>query len=63
MDLPLCQIDIHLDQSDDGEPVWWADSPDIPGFSAGSNSLSGLRNRIWDALIKENLIHRDDENH
>lgn len=43
------ELTIHLENSD-GEIVWWAESPDVDGFSAAAPSLSELRSRSVAAL-------------
>lgn len=43
------ELIIHL-EGVDGEAVWWAESPDVPGFSAAAPSLIELRERAQAAL-------------
>jgi hypothetical protein len=43
------ELTIHLEDVD-GEVVWWADSPDVPGFSAAAPSLEELRKQAATAL-------------
>lgn len=43
------ELMIHLEHAE-GEAVWWADSPDAPGFSAAASSLIELRERATAAL-------------
>lgn len=45
----MTELTIHLESVDD-EVVWWADSPDVPGFSAAAPSLVELRERASAAL-------------
>lgn len=40
---------VHLDEAD-GEAVWWAESPDLPGFSAAAPTLAELRERVTGAI-------------
>ena len=40
---------VHQEAGDQGV-VWWAESPEVPGFSATDVSLDGLRARARDAL-------------
>lgn len=44
------ELIIHLEASEDGEPLWWAEAPDVPGFYAAGGSLAVLRSRALDAL-------------
>jgi predicted RNase H-like HicB family nuclease len=32
------------------DDTWWAESPDVPGFSATADSLSALRTLVWEGL-------------
>jgi predicted RNase H-like HicB family nuclease len=43
---------IHLEALPD-RPVWWAESPDVPGFSATEDTLGKLLNRAQWALDAE----------
>jgi hypothetical protein len=36
------QLVIHFDSAD-GQEVWWAESPAVPGFSASADTLTELR--------------------
>lgn len=45
----MTELTIHL-EGVDGEVVWWADSPDVPGFSAAAPNLIALRERATAAL-------------
>jgi predicted RNase H-like HicB family nuclease len=47
----MTELIIHLEDAD-GEVVWWAESPDVPGFSAAAPSLDELRRRAIDALAE-----------
>lgn len=40
---------VHLDEAD-GPTGWWADSPQVPGFSAAANSMDELVARATWAL-------------
>jgi predicted RNase H-like HicB family nuclease len=40
---------IHLDNAD-GEVVWWAESPEAPGFTAAASSLVELRELALNGL-------------
>lgn len=40
---------VHLDVADE-QPMWWAESPDVPGFTATDRHLRGLRRRAARAL-------------
>jgi hypothetical protein len=42
---------VHLEMGDDGAASWWAESPDVPGFSAVSNSLSDVQIRSQWAIM------------
>ncbi len=56
------ELIIHLDSADDGV-VWWAESPEAPGFTAAADSLAelrelattGLRGVLGDVSIVERL--------
>lgn len=43
---------IHL-ESADGDVVWWAESPQVPGFTAAAPTLAELRELALDALRSE----------
>jgi hypothetical protein len=43
------ELVIHIEAAD-GEAVWWAESPDVPGFSAAAPTLVELRERSIAAL-------------
>lgn len=43
------ELVIHLDSADD-QAVWWAESDDVPGFSASADSLVELRRRAHAAI-------------
>jgi hypothetical protein len=45
----MTELVIHL-EGGDGEVVWWAESPQIPGFSAAAPTLKELRERAYRAL-------------
>lgn len=40
---------MHLEEAD-GEAVWWANSPDLPGFTAAAPSLADLRELVREGL-------------
>lgn len=44
------ELIIHLENTDAGETVWWAESPAVPGFSAAAPTLRELRDRATEAL-------------
>lgn len=48
------KVAIHLyhEQTDFGTWVWWATSPDLPGFSATDESLGALKDRIDQAVTE-----------
>ncbi|HMG42281.1 MAG TPA: hypothetical protein VK611_13165 [Acidimicrobiales bacterium] len=71
--MTTAELIIHLGSAD-GEVVWWAESPDAPGFTAAAPSLAELRQLAVVALqdlltpqveIVERLeggdVHRSDE--
>ena len=43
------ELIIHLEVAD-GDVVWWAESPDLPGFTAAGSSLGELRERAMAAI-------------
>lgn len=43
------QLVIHLDNAD-GKLVWWAESPQVPGFTASADTLPELRGTIAEVL-------------
>jgi predicted RNase H-like HicB family nuclease len=45
------ELVIHIEAAD-GEAVWWAESPDVPGFSAAAPTLADLRDRATAALAE-----------
>jgi hypothetical protein len=47
------QVVVHLELTDD-EFVWWADSPDVPGFSAAAPRLKQLENEV-DRLLRSEV--------
>lgn len=48
---------IHLEAAD-GEAVWWAESPDAPGFTAAAPDLAELRARCAEALGASDFTER-----
>ena len=40
---------IHFDSAD-GQEVWWAESPEVPGFTASADNLPELRTAIANVL-------------
>ncbi len=42
-------VRLHV-ESADGQPCWWADSPDVEGFSALAPTLHELRQRLMAAF-------------
>jgi predicted RNase H-like HicB family nuclease len=45
------ELVIHIEAAD-GEAVWWAESPEVPGFSAAAPTLAELRERATAALTE-----------
>lgn len=43
------ELVIHLEGAD-SEAVWWAESPQMPGFSAAAPTLSELRTQAYRAI-------------
>jgi predicted RNase H-like HicB family nuclease len=43
-------LKVHYEMSGPLEPTWWAESPDIPGFSAVYPSLAELQRQAEDAV-------------
>jgi|BarGraNGADG00212_1021973.scaffolds.fasta_scaffold25914_3 predicted RNase H-like HicB family nuclease len=43
-------LQIHLEASEQGTPVWWVESEELPGFTASADSLVELR-----AVVSETL--------
>jgi hypothetical protein len=43
-------LNIHVERSEAGTPVWWADSDDLPGMTASANSLAELRTALAELL-------------
>lgn len=41
---------LHVDRIDEGEASWWAESPDLPGFSAAADSMNELCARVQVAI-------------
>jgi len=53
-------FDIHLERADTESGVaWWADSDDVPGFYAVSDSLAGLRGLVVEVFgdFQERLVY------
>lgn len=44
------ELHLHLEPTGAGEVAWWADSPDVAGFSAAAPTLAELRSRATAAL-------------
>ena len=44
------RLRVHYEMAGPFEPTWWADSPDIPGFSAVYPSLGELQRQAEDAV-------------
>jgi hypothetical protein len=42
-------VNVHMDPAGDGRIVWWAESPEVPGFSAAADSLIALEILVKDA--------------
>lgn len=45
------ELVIHIEAAN-GEAVWWAESPEVPGFSAAAPTLAELRTRATAALAE-----------
>lgn len=45
----MTTMHFHVESSPEGA-VWWAESPDVQGFTAAAPSLAELRDRCRDAL-------------
>lgn len=43
------ELVIRLEAAE-GEPVWWAESPQVDGFSVAADTLAELRTRSLDCL-------------
>lgn len=43
---------IHLEPTDKGELVWWAESPETPGLSAAANSLVELQFLVRQSIVE-----------
>jgi predicted RNase H-like HicB family nuclease len=51
---------IHLERADtETGVVWWADSPDLPGFAAAADTLAELRELTADMDVVERLADGD----
>ena len=48
----MIDLVIHLETVNSHRVMWWADSPQVPGFSAAADSLSALRARAKEALAE-----------
>jgi predicted RNase H-like HicB family nuclease len=53
VNLPV-ELIFHLEPVE-GEPVWWAESPQIPGLAAAAPTLGELRDAVWAAVFVERL--------
>lgn len=42
---------IHLEDAD-GEAVWWAEVPELPGFSAAAPTLADMREQAHAAIAE-----------
>lgn len=51
---------VHLDFTDAGRAMWWAEAPEFPGFSAADDSLARLR-LISDQAIRDILEERGED--
>jgi predicted RNase H-like HicB family nuclease len=47
MDITLL---LHLDWNDEGEATWWAEAPEISGFTASADTLHELRDALPDCF-------------
>jgi predicted RNase H-like HicB family nuclease len=45
------ELVIHMEVAD-GEAVWWAESPEVPGFSVAAPTLAEMRDRATTALAE-----------
>lgn len=45
------ELMLHLERADD-QVVWWAETTDVPGFSAAADTLAELRERVRSALLE-----------
>lgn len=46
------KVCIRLEATDDGEVVWWADAPDLPGLYVAADSLNELLIRSHMAVVE-----------
>ncbi len=51
--LKTVRVLLHLEATDDGGVVWWAESGDVPGFTAAAPELVELRRRVRAALADD----------
>ena len=51
--LKTVRVLLHLEATDDGGVAWWAESDDVPGFTAAAPELVELRRRVRAALADE----------
>ena len=51
------RVVLHLEKLDEGGTAWWAESPDLPAFSASDVSLQRLADLCEGVVVDE---HGDD---
>jgi hypothetical protein len=52
------ELRVHLERVDDADTrwVWWADSVQLPGFSAAADHLPDLLSRARDVIREEKIL-------
>lgn len=53
------QLNVHFEPVGSDEWVWWADSDQVPGFTAAADHLKEMLKRARLALEAEGVITRD----
>ena len=48
----IVELHIRLEAGEGGEAIWWADSPQVPGFYVAEDSLPDLQARAKFALAE-----------
>ena len=43
-------LKIHIEASEAGSPIWWAESDDLPGLTASADTLAELRVALAEVL-------------
>lgn len=51
--MPTVTLVLHFEYLDTGEPSWWAESDDVPGFYAAGRSLAEMYSLAREALTDE----------